>query len=210
MKKSLVMIIGIVCISIVGWFIFGNKKEITNGMEERLFGRNLIVDAKTDVMPDLASIENKAEMIVIGKKVVQENPTVIYNQEDRIDVAYTLSNFLVQKVISGDEVQSGMEITILENEAYNKREDITYHIAGYELMKEDNEYLLFLRKSTTDPYYIIIGNNYGKVPLQNETSALREAVQKANTSYATEKLSEWAREDKVKQQALEKYASYLD
>ncbi|WP_042476600.1 hypothetical protein [Bacillus ndiopicus] len=64
-------------------------------------------------------------MIAIGKKVVQE---------DRIDVAYTLSNFLVQKVISGDEVQSGMEITILENEAYNKREDITYYIAGYELM----------------------------------------------------------------------------
>lgn len=210
MKKSLVMIIGVVCISIVGWFSFGNKKEITNGMEERLFGRNLIVDAKTDVMPDLASIENKAEMIVIGKKVVQEDPTVIYNQEDRINVAYTLSNFLVQKVISGDEVQGGMEITILENEAYNKREDITYHIAGYELMKEDNEYLLFLRKSTTDPYYIIIGNNYGKVPLQNETSALREAVQKANTSYATEKLSEWVREDRVKQQALEKYASYLD
>lgn len=204
------MIIGVVCISIVGWFSFGNKKEITNGMEERLFGRNLIVDAKTDVMPDLASIENKAEMIVIGKKVVQEDPTVIYNQEDRINVAYTLSNFLVQKVISGDEVQGGMEITILENEAYNKREDITYHIAGYELMKEDNEYLLFLRKSTTDPYYIIIGNNYGKVPLQNETSALREAVQKANTSYATEKLSEWVREDRVKQQALEKYASYLD
>lgn len=204
------MIIGVVCISIVGWFSFGNKKEITNGMEERLFGRNLIVDAKTDVMPDLASIENKAEMIVIGKKVVQEDPTVIYNQEDRINVAYTLSNFLVQKVISDDEVQGGMEITILENEAYNKREDITYHIAGYELMKEDNEYLLFLRKSTTDPYYIIIGNNYGKVPLQNETSALREAVQKANTSYATEKLSEWAREDRVKQQALEKYASYLD
>lgn len=204
------MIIGVVCISIVGWFSFGNKKEITNGMEERLFGRNLIVDAKTDVMPDLASIENKAEMIVIGKKVVHEDPTVIYNQEDRINVAYTLSNFLVQKVISGDEVQGGMEITILENEAYNKREDITYHIAGYELMKEDNEYLLFLRKSTTDPYYIIIGNNYGKVPLQNETSALREAVQKANTSYATEKLSEWVREDRVKQQALEKYASYLD
>ncbi|WP_154661604.1 hypothetical protein [Bacillus ndiopicus] len=46
--------------------------------------------------------------------------------------------------------------------------------------------------------------------MQNETSALREAVQKANTSYATEKLSEWAREDMVKQQALEKYASYLD
>ncbi|WP_107840939.1 hypothetical protein [Metasolibacillus meyeri] len=214
MKKSASMIIGVLCIFLVVWFIFDHKKEqsaqLNNGMEERLFDRHLIVEAKTDVTPDLASVEEKADMIVIGKKIVQEDSTVIYNEEGRIDIAYTLSDFLIEKVISGDEVHDGMEITILENEAYNKREDITYHIAGYELMLEDNEYLLFLRKSMTDPYYIIIGNSYGKVPLQNETSALREAVQKANTSYATEKLSEWAQEDMLKEQALEKYASYLD
>ncbi|WP_029452636.1 hypothetical protein [Clostridium algidicarnis] len=158
--------------------------DTDNGMEDHLFGQNLVLDAKIDEFPDLNSVEDNTDIIVVGKKINQEEPTIIYNQEGRIDISYTLSNFLIEKVISGNSFTSGTEIIILENTAYNKKENLTYNIAGYELMKTNNDYLLFLKKSETDPYYLITGVNYGKVPLQNEGNGLKKSLQNANSDYA--------------------------
>lgn len=59
--------------------------DTDNGMEEHLFGRNLVLDARIDEFPDLNSVEDNTDIIVVGKKINQEEPTIIYNQEGRID-----------------------------------------------------------------------------------------------------------------------------
>ncbi|MEK3993242.1 MULTISPECIES: hypothetical protein [unclassified Psychrobacillus] len=216
--KKILAITGVLCVFLVGFLIFDNKEEksansdeqFDNGMADHLFDGNLILDAKMDEFPDLNTVESQTDIIVIGKKVKQEEPTIKYSQEGRIDIAYTLSNFSIEKVISGNSVTPGTEITILENEAYNEKEDVTYNIAGYELMKTDNEYLLFLRQSETDPYYLVTGVNYGKVPLQDETSVLKNSLQKAKSDYAKEVLSRMAQQDSIREEALKKYASSLE
>ncbi|MED1267764.1 hypothetical protein P4U03_14305 [Bacillus mycoides] len=216
--KKILAISGVIGAFLIGFFIYyfndnPDKQEpaaqLVNGMEDHLFGKSLVLDAKIDEFQNLNAVEEKTEIIVVGKKVKQEEPTIVYNKEGRIDIAYTLSNFAIDKVISGDSVTPGTEITILENEAYNKKVDMTYHIAGYELMEKDKEYLLFLRKSQTDPYYLITGVNYGKVPLKDENSSLKKSLNNANTDYAKEKLSEIDHQNLIKAEALKKYESSL-
>ena len=214
MKKILAVVV-VVCVFFIGFLIFEsktnsyNQAQFDNGMKDHLFGGNLVLDAKIDEFPDLNSLEDNTDIIAVGKKTKQEEPTIIYNQEGRIYIAYTLSNFLIEKVISGNSFTSGTEITILENEAYNKKENLTYNIAGYELMKIDKDYLLFLKKSETDPYYLITGINYGKVPLQNESNGLKKSLQNANSDYANEVLSEFEHQNSIREEALKKYAPSL-
>ncbi|MBB6631086.1 hypothetical protein [Clostridium algidicarnis] len=213
--KKILAIVGVVCVFLIGFLIFEsktnsyNQAQFDNGIEDHLFGRNLVLDAKVDEFPDLNSVEDNTDIIVVGKKINQEEPTIIYNQEGRIDISYTLSNFLIEKVISGNSFTSGTEIIILENAAYNKKENLTYNIAGYELMKTNNDYLLFLKKSETDPYYLITGVNYGKVPLQNEGNGLKKSLKNANSDYANEVLSEFDHQNSIREEALKKYAPSL-
>jgi hypothetical protein len=216
MKKALITI-GIFSVFLIGFLIFnGNDKDqnpveaqIDNGMEDHLFGENLIVDAKMPEFPDLDTVEENSDIIIVGKKVQQQDPTVLYGPEGRINIAYTLSSIRIEKVISGEAITEGTEITILENSAYNAKIGYIYNIAGYELMQTNNEYLLFLRASTTDPYYLVTGVNYGKVPLQEEKSALFTNLKKANSDYAKEVLSNIEEINLVREEALKKYASSI-
>ncbi len=95
----------------------------------------------------------------------------------------------MQKSISGAQLKQGETFTMLENEAYDKNQDVTYHIAGYNLIDEEKDYLLFLRKSETDPYYIVAGINYGKVDLEREQTDYPEILRKSSTEYSKEIIS---------------------
>ncbi|MGM0125630.1 hypothetical protein IGI37_003029 [Enterococcus sp. AZ194] len=135
----------------------------------------------------------------------QEAPTIKNGAEGRIDIAYTLSKFRVKKVISGESLKDEDTFTMLENEAYDQEKKITYHIAGYNLIEADKNYLLILRHSETDPYYIVSGVNYGKVSLEETETDYPKGLKDANTDYSKEILFEYAKQEKIRNDARTKY-----
>ncbi|WP_438762898.1 hypothetical protein [Enterococcus sp. AZ194] len=94
---------------------------------------------------------------------------------------------------------------MLENEAYDQEKKITYHIAGYNLIEADKNYLLILRHSETDPYYIVSGVNYGKVSLEETETDYPKGLKDANTDYSKEILFEYAKQEKIRNDARTKY-----
>ncbi|EOL40587.1 hypothetical protein [Enterococcus phoeniculicola] len=184
--------------------------NLDNGMKDHLFNKDLLIDAKMPAYKDLEELEKTTEMIVIAKKISEEAPTILYGQENRIDIAYTLSHFKVSKVISGDQLKSGNEFTMLENQAYDERQDVTYHIGGYQMIKEGRDYLLLLRKSETDPWYIVAGVNPGKVDLNSDKTDYPEFVRNANTPIAKQIKSEYQDDEKIREEARNEYLKYIE
>ncbi|MDU5947095.1 MAG: hypothetical protein E6Z15_08470 [Paenibacillus macerans] len=77
-----------------------------------------------------------------------------------------LSNFAISEVLK-NETDSALNnsdtMIVQENAATGK--DMIYSTMGYQLMNNDEEYLLFLRPSKTEPgVNVIQGVYFGKVP----------------------------------------------
>ncbi|WP_179395933.1 hypothetical protein [Lacticaseibacillus absianus] len=139
----------------------------SGGVKDRQSGPDLFLDAKTPAVESVSDLEKTAQSIVIATKTVQHEPTVNYGAEGGIDIAYTHSDFVVDRVIRGTQLRAGETFNILENEAYNAKQDVTYHIAGYTLMDVGAKYLLFLTYSAHDGWYLVQGMNTGKVALDS-------------------------------------------
>ncbi|MFS0724384.1 hypothetical protein [Paenibacillus sp. 1P07SE] len=88
----------------------------------------------------------------------------------------TLSIFVLHEIFKNEsdhDLADGQTIVVQENAAA----DVTtvYSTAGYQLMNEQEDYLLFLRESLTDPgVYIIRGIVYGKVPAAEADNLLAD------------------------------------
>ena len=67
-------------------------------------------------------------------------------------------------------------------------------------METNTEYLLFLRRSETDSWYMISGLKYGKISLSGKKGELRLKLEKAN-----EYLEEFETEDRIRNEAIKKY-----
>ena len=67
-------------------------------------------------------------------------------------------------------------------------------------METNTEYLLFLRRSETDSWYMISGLKYGKISLSGKKGELRLELEKAN-----EYLEEFETEDRIRNEAIKKY-----
>lgn len=181
-----------------------------NGMDDHLFGDSLYLDATIDAFDDLDDVESKTDIIVVAEKIIQDDPTILNNDEGRIDIAFTLSDFVVHQVIVGNDLQEGENFTLLENEAYNSDIGLTYHIEGYNLIKTGQKYLLFLTQESSDPYYLITGVNYGKVALEEEQTDFPVALENEDTEYAKEVLSKYQHQEQVRKEALEKYGTLIN
>lgn len=181
------------------------KERVSNGQSTHLFGENLIIDSKIVGEGTLDSVEQQSSEIVIAKKLAQNEATIIKDENGHLVATYTLSQLSVEKILKGTKLHNGQVITILENEAHDNDEKITYHIAGYEMMVTGNEYLLFLQKSETDPYYFITGVNFGKVPLGKEKSILRSLIDKNPSDYSNELQKQYEEIDAVREEARQKY-----
>lgn len=107
--------------------------------------------------------------------------------------------------VKGTKLRKGQVITVLENEARDDDEKTTYHVAGYEMMVTGNDYLLFLQPSETDPYYLISGVNFGKVPLNNERSVLRSQIEKNSSDYPNDLQKQYEEIETVREEARQKY-----
>ena len=125
-----------------------------------------MIDAKVDGYDSLEEIEDKVSIIVKAKKV-PENPSMIRkNSEENIRFTGTIGNVEILEIYkntSGKNLKISDEIPILENEAYNKAENVVYHVAGYRKMEQDKEYMLFLEYSEDDSWYVPCSAIWGDI-----------------------------------------------
>ena len=127
------------------------------------------LDAKTDLYTDTTELKEKADVIIRAKKTGQQEPVITYSENVAVS-GYTLSDFQVLEVIKSDQedIKTGSTLEILENEFYDEKNNIEYHVAGYSMMEYDTEYILYLRANTFEngsSYYTPLGVNFGVVSL---------------------------------------------
>lgn len=131
-----------------------------------------IADAKPVWYNTVDKMEAASDLIIVATKISEVDPYVEKN-EGGIVIGYTLSDFKVKESIKTDEfTENGSVITVLENEFIDKENNTIYHIGGYQKMKENNEYLLFLKKSEDEDYYFPLANNLGTIPISMKENLL--------------------------------------
>ena len=178
----------------------GRTKSYENNFRKYQYGNDIFIEAKMDAYRNLNDVEKETEVIVLGKKIKQ-NPSTIKKDKVYRGVygAYTISNFKIEKVFKGN-FKPGDVIDVYESAGIDEETGKIYHIAGYELMEKDEEYLLFLRHSETDPWYMISGLKFGKISLSGKKSEFRIELEKAN-----EDLESFKFEDRIREEAIKKY-----
>ena len=176
----------------------GRTKSYENNFRKNQYGNHIFIEAKLDAYRNLNDVEKETEVIVLGKKIKQ-NPSTIQKNNGYVNGVYTISNFKIEKVFKGN-FKAGDIIVVFESAGIDKKTGKIYHIEGYELMEKDEKYLLFLRHSETDPWYMISGLKFGKISLSGKKGDLRLEMEKAN-----EYLEEFENEDRIREEAIKKY-----
>ena len=178
----------------------GRTKLYENNFRKNEYGNHVIADAKVDYYGNLNDVEKETEVIVVGKKIKQNSSKIQKNKNNGyVNGVYTISNFKIEKVIKGN-FKVGDVIDVFESAGIDEKTGKIYHIEGYELMEKDEKYLLFLRHSETDPWYMISGLKFGKISLSGKKGDLRLEMEKAN-----EYLEEFENEDRIREEAIKKY-----
>jgi hypothetical protein len=173
LKKTAIVLIGITVL--FGSIYFINKNE---GSQVE----SVSMSSKHEGFSSLEELEQDSEIIIIGKKESSENFVDKVSEgpeKGTINIFYTLSDVKVSKVLKNTtDKEINKSLTVLERGAFDtnvlgKKQYI--HVEGYELMKENKKYLLFLRESESDPsQYIIKGVYYGKIPLETNDFEMSE------------------------------------
>lgn len=205
LKKFFIIYILIIVVSCKNHNDNNKNNDIQNLYENNKFGNSLIVDAKIKEYINLEDLEKDSELIVIAKKISQEKPTIFRNDGKHISHVHTKSNFVVLKSFKG-LLNINDNFSILESEAYDETTKTNIHVASYEMMKENNEYILFLRKSETVDSYLILAINFGKTPVEEEKdSTLRRNLKSVNNENSIEILKNLKYYDKIRKSVREKY-----
>ena len=176
----------------------GRTKSYENNFRKNQYGNHIFIEAKLDAYRNLNDVEKETEVIVLGKKIKQ-NPSTIQKNNGYVNGVYTISNFKIEKVFKGN-FKAGDIIVVFESAGIDEKTGKIYHIEGYELMEKDEKYLLFLRHSETDPWYMISGLKFGKISLSGKKSEFRIELEKAD-HYP----EEFEIEGKIREEAIKKY-----
>ena len=176
----------------------GRTKSYENNFRKNQYGNHIFIEAKLDAYRNLNDVEKETEVIVLGKKIKQ-NPSTIQKNNGYVNGVYTISNFKIEKVFKGN-FKAGDIIVVFESAGIDEKTGKIYHIEGYELMEKDEKYLLFLRHSETDPWYMISGLKFGKISLSGKKSEFRIELEKAD-HYP----EEFELEGKIREEAIKKY-----
>lgn len=161
MKKILLMFSMGIVIIMLSVVLLNKNYEITD----------VVVDAKTEYFSNMTELEKKSPIIVKGKKVRENRPTIIRDSQGQIVFIYTLSTFEVTEIYKNNtkmNIKNRQRIPIIENEAYDRKTRTNYHIASYLKMQINNEYILFLEYSDYDKWYVPKAVTFGKIPLDPE------------------------------------------
>ena len=168
MKK---IIIGLCCLGTM--LILGAcdvKPE--QAVEEIHYG----VDAKVKGFDTLNEMEEYADAIIRVTRKEGETSVIQYSG-DVVQSGFSFSEVVVEEIYvdKTGEIQVGECIKMLENEFYSEKENIIYHVAGYNMMEADKEYLLFVNKAEyTDKsiYYVASGVVFGTISLESDNRAV--------------------------------------
>lgn len=173
MKRSKV-ILGVILLLCAGFsvFLYVHFKNKEDDVVHKIIG------AKTKSYDNLKELESDSSLIVRGIKTSEEEPTIFTDEHGGILAGYTLSKFKISSIEkdgTSNGIQVGDEITVFENEVYNKYENEIHHIAGYTKMIMEKEYLLFLEYAEGNGWYIPCGINFGKIPIdRNEKLSMSQ------------------------------------
>ncbi|MBQ6446227.1 MAG: hypothetical protein IJJ10_02030 [Bacillus sp. (in: Bacteria)] len=126
-------------------------------------------EGKTDFYSSLEELENASDIIIKGEKKSETETNVIRSEIDgEVAGGYTLSNFEITKVyknsLNDKEIKEQNTVKISEVSFYDEETHSAYTINGYQNMKKNNEYLLFLSKEE-DGNFITKAVTFGKIPL---------------------------------------------
>jgi hypothetical protein len=138
------------------------KQELTN--EPTL--NYVISQAKSIGYQSFDEMNADSDIVIQGIKTGVVKNILQKNEDGQVTDQRTLSSLSVDKLFrdGSGKIKKGSNIIVQENAAVEG--NTIYSIEGYQLMNTNEEYLLFLRASLTEPdVYIIKGVYYGKVPL---------------------------------------------
>lgn len=133
------------------------------------------IEAKGPSYSNLQEMEDESKVIVRVTREEYEKPVITYN-EGRMVSGYTFSKVKIEEIFKDttNSLKVGDSIRILENEVFSEKENAVYHIGGYNMMEEDEEYILFLNRDIyydKEAYYVAKGTTFGTVPVEEDNRA---------------------------------------
>jgi hypothetical protein len=149
-------------------YVYDTNKPITQ----------LTIQGKHVYYNNVDDLEAKADLIIVGasvKEFSEYTPTITYNESGRYENFYTITDVKVSKVLKGQYQNN--TIPVLQNAAIDKKEKIMLVDDGYSVMEKNKGYLLFLKKSPLEGYYIL-GINQGKHNIDNTDNNEKETMKK--------------------------------
>lgn len=164
--------------------------------------KHYTVEAKGVWFDTLEEMENYSELIVRVKRLDQEE-AMITTVNGRMVSGFTFSQVEIKEIYqdTAERYSIGDTITILENEVYDEKENIVYHIGGYNMMEVGKEYLLFLDYSITNgmEYYVASGVELGTISLESDNR------QRTYANQLGEEIGDYSVFQDMWEEALEKY-----
>ncbi|EDO1224008.1 hypothetical protein K2V03_002281 [Listeria innocua] len=177
MKKSIIVIIGLV--SIVG--LMGctndkntNEKQIVGKEIEKVEQKSSIVSYNgkyLDLAENIEELEESSPIIVTVTKRSEKKSITKESKNSNVPTEfYTMSEVVINN-IEKDETKTLKEnktIKVLEDSVENVKidgQEYDLTIDGYKNMKEDEEYTLFIRKSTSGDNYVLTNAMLSKYPV---------------------------------------------
>ncbi|EEJ0015042.1 hypothetical protein [Listeria innocua] len=177
MKKSIIVIIGLVII--VGLMGCTNDKNIN---EKQIVGKEIEkVEQKSsivsyngkylDLAENIEELEESSPIIVTVTKRSEKKSITKESKNSNVPTEfYTMSEVVINN-IEKDETKTLEEnktIKVLEDSVENVKidgQEYDLTIDGYKNMKEDEEYTLFIRKSTSGDNYVLTNAMLSKYPV---------------------------------------------
>lgn len=144
-----------------------------------------VLDSKYEGFSNFESLDERAEIIVIGTKVSEKKSFLSRSMTtNEVLSGHTPATFNITKVIknSDDDVNIAVDNEIEIMEHVYIHDNTIYSYNGYKKMTENDEYMLFLMPEQ-DNIYAIYGLNEGKVPLAHDDVELLKTDEENNSSY---------------------------
>ncbi|EAC8986543.1 hypothetical protein E9535_14690 [Listeria monocytogenes] len=162
-KITIISIVVVLLLSVGGYMTYQKLKP-------KPFSE-VAVEAKTDGFSNEEELSNASDVILIGQLEKRGESQVDRDVDGGILAVFRMSDFKISQVVKNDTEENLVEGTIVpiyENEGYDEETNTTYHIAGYEKMENNENYMLFLTYDPEDNYYVPVGVNFGKMNTDSE------------------------------------------
>ena len=180
MKKRIIIAGGILLLSLVLAVCIYPLTQKSKSTHFSKPSTDISVEAKVDEYQSLEAIENTVAIIVKVEKISEEEPIIWKNDQGNVYFAGTIGNVKINEIYKNDsdrQLEIGRTIPIFENEAYDPKENTTYHVADYKKMSVGKEYMLFLNYSDSDRWYVPCSAIWGKYPLDSSEPILYNSTE---------------------------------